>query len=557
MSIRSLSRSAILFGAIIFSITMSAGDAPPPAERSQAPAHRPIVPIPRVTLPKPIPDPAGPLTLERLDAAELSGVVDRAFRRELMKQSGKLSATPSSTKAARSRAVTTPSAQEGPSTTLNAYVGGTSKATDDTLQDTEPSVVALNIAGTDYTISAGIKYTNVGGTITARINVSSTTTLANGSYTRQELPMPRDAQGNLVYHHSGDPYLAANVYSNGVWGKRVYCVGLLFNPTTDQAPSAIGVWRSDDGGLSWSGPSIVASMGGGGYFIDKPALAVSYYTNTLGHLYVTYVVRDTATPTGSALWVAGSNDGGSTFSSSVVSYDNLQGPQVVVNANNGEVYAVWVNYTYNDIRFAASSANTTSLSFGAHESAAGGNLLFGALNRIINGGVRAPTLPAAKYVWQANRLAVVYHAGSASNTEVYYTYRPCSSNCNYWGWEQPIRLNDSTTGDQFMPALDYIGSDLVVPFYDRRNDPNNLQYHQYYAFIQSNGTAIQVNEQVSTFTSNPAHHTSSTGDANFIGDYQDCWTWTYAGGVTRAISSWIGIQNSSSIGDVHLSQIIP
>lgn len=267
-------------------------------------------------------------------------------------------------------------------------------------------------------------------------------------------------------------------------------------------------------------------------------------------------MRDLALPNSSSLWVAGSNDGGTTFSSTNVSYDDLQVPQVVVNANNGEVYAIWVNFNYNDIRFAASAGNTGSLSFGAHEVAAGGNLLFGT-NRFINGGVRAPTVPMARYVWAANRLAVVYHAGSTTNTEVYYTYRPCSSNCNFYGWEQPSQLNDNSTGDQFMPALDYIGSDLVVPFYDRRDDSNNLVYRQYYAFIHSDGTAIQANQQISTFASNPAFHTNTTGDANFIGDYQDCWTWTYSGGATRAISSWIGITDSTTIGDVYLSQIIP
>ena len=371
--------------------------------------------------------------------------------------------------------------------------------------------------------------------------------------------MPLDGLGNLIYQNSGDPFLAANVYTGGVWGKRVYCVGLLFNPDPFHAPSAIGVWRSDDGGMSWQGPAVVASKGGAGYFLDKPALAVSYYNGyngTLGHLYVTYVVRDLVLPSSSSLWVAGSDDGGSTFSSINVSYDDLQEPQVVVNANNGEVYAIWVNYTNNDIRFAASAGNTHGLAFGPHEIAAGGNLLLNN-NRVINGGVRAPTVPMARYVWAANRLAVVYHAGSTANTEVYYIYRPCSTNCNFYGWGQPRQLNDVSTGDQFMPALDYIGSDLVVPFYDRRDDPGNKVYRQYYAFIHSDGTPIQANQEISTFPSDPTLHTDLTGDANFIGDYQDCWTWTYSGGATRGISSWIGIKDSTSIGDVYLSQIIP
>lgn len=283
-SLSRIARIAGLCAVLVISIRMYGGDAPPLPEQSQARAYRPVVPIPTVVLPKLVPDPAGPLTLERLEAAALSGFPDQAFRREILRQ-----ITLATDVALPSNALATVSTTlGGKTTTTNSYVGGTSKATDDTLQDTEPSVVALNIGGADYTISAAIKYTNTQGTITGHINVSSTTTLASGSYTRQQLPMPLDGQGNLIYQNSGDPFLVANVYTGGVWGKRVYCVGVLFtSPDIFHTASAIGVWRSDDGGISWQGPAIVASTGGGGYFNDKPALAVSYYNGTLGHLYVT------------------------------------------------------------------------------------------------------------------------------------------------------------------------------------------------------------------------------------------------------------------------------
>lgn len=123
------------------------------------------------------------------------------------------------------------------------------------------------------------------------------------------------------------------------------------------------------------------------------------------------------------------------------------------------------------------------------------------------------------------------------------------------GWQQPRQIDDATSGDQFEPALDYTRyGTAVVTFYDRRNDSNNQLYQPYFAYINSDGTAINANTLTYSLQSNPSFHTSGTGDANFIGDYQDAWVWTYADG-DRLVSSWIGIQNSTVIGDVFLSRI--
>ena len=75
-----------------------------------------------------------------------------------------------------------------------------------------------------------------------------------------------------------------------------------------------------------------------------------------------------------------------------------------------------------------------------------------------------------------------------------------------------------------------------------------------YTYITSDGVPWYANQPVSTNVSDPGVYTSATGDANFIGDYHDLWTWTYPDG-TWAVDSWIGMQNNQ--GDVLLSRIVP
>ena len=90
-----------------------------------------------------------------------------------------------------------------------------------------------------------------------------------------------------------------------------------------------------------------------------------------------------------------------------------------------------------------------------------------------------------------------------------------------------------------MPALDFDGTgNLIVTFYDRRDDPNNLLYHEYMAHIDSNGNLLEPNTRVSTFQSNPLNYPHS-----FIGDYQDIWDQSFSTGEFY-LSGWVGIRAS-------------
>lgn len=276
---------------------------------------------------------------------------------------------------------------------------------------------------------------------------------------------------------------------------------------------------------------------------------------SLGYVYVAYANFDDNTDTWS-IWLKRSTDGGLTFPNSfVLSYGpSLGAPQVISAPGTGYVYVFWADYTNDDIRMARST--DFGLTFGAHE-IAGTKTFKPGVNEFVAGGVRARTVPMARFNWPANRLAIVWHGrGTSPAADVYYAYKPCSSNCNVYGWSNPIRLNDTQTADQFMPALDYNSSgNTVVSFYGNHEDTvTGRKFHRYYAYINSTGGALQANQRISTALSDPWHHTNTTGQDKFIGDYQDVWDMNYMFGA-RAVSTGLRIPSATIPGEVDLTRI--
>jgi hypothetical protein len=191
-----------------------------------------FTPLPHVLM---IPDNSGPMTLERIENAHLSGPIYYALKRLLNPQ---VSLT-----ALRGRASVSPSSTVGSTTTsfsrfipvplLTAsqavnVTDGWSRTAD---QDAEPAVTALdrtvNQITYTHTITAAMTY--AAGTSVGTIFAHSSSSVPPANFTHTELPIPLDVNGNPEYSNTGDPLLATNPYSSGVWPKRVYCTGMLFN----------------------------------------------------------------------------------------------------------------------------------------------------------------------------------------------------------------------------------------------------------------------------------------------------------------------------------------
>src|SRR5436305_9934554 len=125
--------------------------------------------------------------------------------------------------------------------------------TTDTDQDVEPSVRTLTIGSTTYTTATSIKYAQIpppGCPLGVCTRNFFATTTNFSTWTRGMLSMPAG------YPESGDPLMDENSYTTGIAPLRIYTVGILFQSTPNAAPNAIGVWHSDDGGQTWSQPTL-------------------------------------------------------------------------------------------------------------------------------------------------------------------------------------------------------------------------------------------------------------------------------------------------------------
>ncbi len=568
----------ISFAFLVFSIAVSVFATIPPA---LAPGHIPPISLPdhpQTLLPHvvAVPDTEGPLTLARIENAHLSSPLYYALKRLLVKPAA--AATPPLSTAADDGAVVRAAGQsrlfipaplltgETPANVTDGWV-----LTDN--QDAEPTVIALDrtVNQVTYTNTITAAMTYEPHTFTANIFAHSSSSVPPANFKHTELPIPADVNGNPEYNNTGDPLLAANVYGSGVWPKRVYCSGMLFSATGDTGtfylPSAIGLWHSDDGGQAWSAPSGVAWQNGGGLITDKPSIAVSYHSGTLGYVYVSWTVRDTRSGQGanSQLWVSRSKDGGATFEQPVVvTWDNVNDSALAVDSNTGTVYIVWVNFRFGDIRVAQSIGTSPALAFGAHSIVSSGGLV-----TFVAGGLRAPTVPMARYNWIANRLMVMWHGvnSQTQGIDIFYSFYPCTSECNTYGWQTVPEAQDKTR-DQFQPGFDYDRyGDVVASFYSRRDDSSNILYYEYVTKFHADGTSVtgvndvrvswQCSPGVTDCAADPTYSNGNTVDGNFVGDYEDAWIWTYPDG-DKLVSSFIRIaRDLAKIGDVYVGRTTP
>ena len=506
--------------------TLLAGPLTPDKPNAQLPpALRPAVTIPIHITPTPVPDPRGPMTAARMKGLVVSAPYRAAMLREVG-ESGDVTAADAITQ-------TSPANRLGRlrPTTMTDRFGTTSNLTNDHTTDTEPTVISLLKGSVVHTVAVSTRFADG---VHAHLYSWHSTSLQSfdGPY---ELTIPQ----GWNYSQVGDPYLSANGYTTGLYPGRIYCVSAMFNDRTGNTPSAIVLWISDDNGVTWT-PSVVASASGGGHLLDKPSVTVSNHPGTRGYVYVSWVDININNNTGSSVSVSRSTNGGATFSRTLLSFDYVQFPQVVVNPNNGTVSAVWTNLTNSQILMASSS--DYGVTFGAHEVVAGGNLL--ADNTLLNGGMVANSIPAVRYDWPANRIVVVY-TGTGLGTDIYYTFKPGCTNCNAYGWQQPIQIVNDSTNDQFMPAIDFkLNGDVVVSYYDRRDDQYNVYYREYVTHMTPSGTRLYESQAANAPVSYPVGRS--------IGDYQDIWVDTYLDGEAASIP-WIGFP-TTSVNDLYFTR---
>lgn len=425
---------------------------------------------------------------------------------------------------------------------------------DDEDQDTEPAVTAINISGVDHTAVAFIKITPTATPFRALIHTSSTTNL-NSFPVPAPLPIPASAIPGVTYQNSADPYLAINYVNEGQGPLRTYCGGLAYNMNSaGQHPNGgVVVWRSDDGGSTWSGSSIVAEISGA-HTYDKPTIAVSWQTGSfdghgpsVGNVYVAWV---DVTSVNDRILFSRSLDGGLTWSAPLtIATGYVHTPQIVVPGNTGRVFVLYARYDSSNTRV-NSIEMVRSLDLG---------VTFSALPTLSNTRMLGPGTDQlhgnrARSVFQARYnpaigLQVVWHGEDegtpATRSDIYYA--------SYDGAWTSRNLTPAAPGDQWNPAFDFDNAhNAVITWLDRRNDPqNNLLYQPFFMKINSSGATLQAPAPLSATASDPSQYTLSPS----VGEYLDSWFFNYPTG-GKWVSVWPQVKGASW-GDIQATQIIP
>lgn len=341
------------------------------------------------------------------------------------------------------------------------------------------------------------------------------------------------------YIWDSDPGITVDTAGN------FYAVILSFNSTSE--PNGLFVYKSTDGGVTWSDPVTVIN-GVPGVFEDKELIACDRsggpYTD---NLYVAWA-RFYSTQ----ILMCRSTDEGNSFVGPVTISDmnGVQWPVPCVGPNS-EVYVAWVQYSPGAIRFDCSTDGGET--FGTDITIQNVSFVSG----YIYGDIMVFSFPAIDVditggPYNGNiYVAYMDYASGNTDTDIYFT---CSTDGGN-SWSQKIRINDDPLNngcDQFHPWL-FVAPDgnIIVVFLDRRLDSGNLLMDLYMTTSTDGGNSWSSNERITTVSSDPTagsvfstsnqplnkfpikinHPVILTGRAGLIGEY-------------------IGV-TASSINDIH------
>ncbi|MEE8596443.1 MAG: exo-alpha-sialidase [bacterium] len=341
------------------------------------------------------------------------------------------------------------------------------------------------------------------------------------------------------YIWDSDPGITVDTAGN------FYAVILSFNSTSE--PNGLFVYKSTDGGVTWSDPVTVIN-GVPGVFEDKELIACDRsggpYTD---NLYVAWA-RFYSTQ----ILMCRSTDEGNSFVDPVTISDmnGVQWPVPCVGPNS-EVYVAWVQYSPGAIRFDCSTDGGET--FGTDITIQNVSFVSG----YIYGDIMVFSFPAIDVditggPYNGNiYVAYMDYASGNTDTDIYFT---CSTDGGN-SWSQKIRINDDPLNngcDQFHPWL-FVAPDgnIIVVFLDRRLDSGNLLMDLYMTTSTDGGNSWSSNERITTVSSDPTagsvfstsnqplnkfpikinHPVILTGRAGLIGEY-------------------IGV-TASSINDIH------
>jgi hypothetical protein len=323
------------------------------------------------------------------------------------------------------------------------------------------------------------------------------------SWRGSDLPLPPPIGANGIDFGS-DPTLAYDTRGTLFYG---YIV-VFFGNGNGINGTEIAVSRSSDNGRTWT-PTYFSFSGGENHFNDKPMITTDRNTASPFRDRV-YIAWDAASggSTGGGVLVATSKDGGKNFS--IVRADDPRGPGRAIGAvpftgPNGELYVAWNDYAANTIAFSRS--------------------FDGGATFISQSVISAKTIPFDIAIpAESFRGALVYPACDADRStgpnrgRLYCSWMDmgdqgtgiflATSDDGGSTWSAPRPVGDPLgfAVDRFNHwlAVDSFNGDVVVSFYDTRNDTTGLRYETdtYLARSKDGGATFAPDIRVSTDSSN-------------------------------------------------------
>jgi hypothetical protein len=311
--------------------------------------------------------------------------------------------------------------------------------------------------------------------------------------------------GTVEYPRASDP-----VMSYTADGDILACVLSL---STDQSVSALHVYRTTNGGATWSEPVTAVDDGGAFGFEDKQWINVdrtnSSYRN---RVYIPWTRFDQDN-TSNILLVHSLSP--STYSAPTGVSDSpiVQWPTVTVGPD-GTVFIAWISF--------ATSCIAIDRSFDGGDSW-GTDLTVTPLSFIsgdIKGGITTFAYPAMEADISGGvfngMLYVVYSDLAADGNLDLYVRRSDNRGSS---WTAPLRINDDEIGnhvDQFHSwlSIDERGV-LTACWFDRRLDPNNYDWDLYLAHSFDGGATWTANRRISEVSSSPSNTQRSQISAEY------------------------------------------
>jgi hypothetical protein len=300
----------------------------------------------------------------------------------------------------------------------------------------------------------------------------------------------------------------------------VFFFAMLSTDTTGNA--SVGVSASTNGGATFGLPvQASAASNGANVFQDKEWITADITGGSHnGNLYLAWTSFDTTPGKESAtILFSRSTNGGVTWSA--VQALSSTGPSlghsgaIPAVAPDGTVYVAWLDRATGQLLLVRS--DNGGLSFSNPVQGGGPVLAITQIPETLNGNIRANSFPSIAVGPNGVVHLVVAASAGSDHADVLHMRSADRGQT----WSAPVRVNDDATStDQWMPSVAVTSNGVLgVMYYDRRNDPHNLDIDVSLRLSWNDGVSFVPSQLVTTTSFPPAVNFDPDIAVNYMGDY--------------------------------------